>query len=86
MRIGAPSKINRRKGCLHITCTLYISTQIFYFGEGETVARVFENGDVLQWVGTAEQAFVALGGVPKYVDPKTFFDTSVFIEASRAGS
>lgn len=48
--------------------------------------KLFENGDILQWVGTAEQAFVALGGVPKYVDPKTFFDTSVFIEAARAGS
>jgi NitT/TauT family transport system substrate-binding protein len=44
----------------------------------------YENGDVLKWVGDAEKAYVELGGVPKYVDPKEFFDTSLFIEAAKA--
>lgn len=44
----------------------------------------FKNGDVLKWVGQAEEAYVELGGLPKYVDPKTFFDTSLFIEAAEA--
>lgn len=39
----------------------------------------FKSGDILDWVGQAEQAYVELGGVPKYVDPKEFFDTSLFI-------
>lgn len=39
----------------------------------------YENGDVLKIVGQAEKAFVDLGGVKEYVDPKTFFDTSLFI-------
>ena len=46
----------------------------------------YENGDVLKWVGEAEKAYVELGGVPKYVDPKEFFDTSLFIEVAKADS
>jgi NitT/TauT family transport system substrate-binding protein len=42
-------------------------------------AKRYQDGDVLKTVGTAEQAFVDLGGLPKYVDPKTFFDTSLFL-------
>ncbi len=45
--------------------------------------KAYENGDVLKWVGDAEKAYVELGGVPKYVDPKEFFDTSLFIEAAK---
>ena len=45
--------------------------------------KAYENGDVLTWVGDAEKAYVELGGVPKYVDPKEFFDTSLFIEAAK---
>jgi NitT/TauT family transport system substrate-binding protein len=44
----------------------------------------YENGDVLTWVGDAEKAYVELGGVPKFVDPKEFFDTSLFIEEAKA--
>ena len=46
----------------------------------------YENGDVLKWVGGAEQAFVDLGGLPSFVDPKTFFDTSLFTGVAKAGS
>ncbi|MGN6302842.1 MAG: aliphatic sulfonate ABC transporter substrate-binding protein [Angustibacter sp.] len=45
----------------------------------------YENGDVQKWVGDVEKAYVALGGVPTYVDPKTFFDTSLFLKASGSG-
>jgi NitT/TauT family transport system substrate-binding protein len=45
--------------------------------------KAYEDGDVLTWVGDAEKAYVELGGVPKYVDPKQFFDTSLFIEAAK---
>ena len=40
---------------------------------------------MLTWVGDAEKAFVELGGVKKFVEPKTFFDTSLFIEQAKAG-
>jgi NitT/TauT family transport system substrate-binding protein len=46
--------------------------------------KAYENGDVLKWVGDAERAYVELGGLPKYVDPKEFFDTSLFIEAAKS--
>jgi len=46
--------------------------------------QAYESGDVLTWVGDAEKAYVELGGVPKFVDPKEFFDTSLFIEAAKA--
>lgn len=44
----------------------------------------YESGDVLTWVGDAEKAYVELGGLPKFVEPKEFFDTSLFIEAAKA--
>lgn len=47
--------------------------------------KAYEDGDVLDWVGQAERAYVELGGVPEYVDPQEFFDTSLFIEAAKAG-
>ena len=46
--------------------------------------QAYENGDVLTWVGDAEKAYVELGGLPKYVDPKEFFDTSLFIEVAQS--
>ncbi|UUZ58411.1 ABC transporter substrate-binding protein [Nocardioides sp. B-3] len=44
----------------------------------------YEDGTVLDVVGTAEQAYVELGGVPTYVEPSEFFDTSLFIEQAKA--
>lgn len=46
----------------------------------EEWGAAYESGDVLDWVGQAEKAFVALGGVPEYVEPSEFFDTSLFLE------
>jgi NitT/TauT family transport system substrate-binding protein len=46
--------------------------------------QAYESGDVLKWVGDAEKAYVELGGVPKYVDPKEFFDTSLFIDVAKS--
>lgn len=44
----------------------------------------YEDGTVLDVVGTAEQAYVELGGVPEFVEPSEFFDTSLFIEQAKA--
>jgi NitT/TauT family transport system substrate-binding protein len=44
----------------------------------------YEDGTVLDVVGTAEQAYVDLGGVPDYVEPSEFFDTSLFVEQAKA--
>lgn len=44
----------------------------------------YEDGTVLDVVGTAEQAYVELGGVPAFVEPSEFFDTSLFIEQAKA--
>ena len=45
----------------------------------------YQNGDVLSAVGEAEKAYVELGGVPTYVDPKKFFDTSLFLDVAKSG-
>ncbi len=42
----------------------------------------YKSGAVVQWVGDVERIFVEIGGVPTYVDPKTFFDTSLFLKAA----
>ncbi|MEO3751411.1 ABC transporter substrate-binding protein [Streptomyces sp. B6B3] len=42
----------------------------------------YRNGEVLDVVGQAEQAFVELGGVPEFVPPEDFFDTAPFIETA----
>ncbi len=46
--------------------------------------QAYQQGEVLNWVGDAEKAYVELGGVPKYVDPKEFFDTSLFVEEAKS--
>jgi NitT/TauT family transport system substrate-binding protein len=48
--------------------------------------QAYQDGSVLRWVGDAEKAFVDLGGVPSYVDPKTFFDTSLFLDVAKEKS
>lgn len=42
----------------------------------------YSDGSLLDVVGQAERAFVDLGGVPEFVEPEEFFDTSVFPEAA----
>lgn len=46
--------------------------------------KQYESGDVLDWVGGVEKIYVELGGVPKYVEPKAFFDTSLFLNTAKA--
>lgn len=46
--------------------------------------RLYESGHVLDVVGKAEQAFVDLGGLDQWVDPKGFFDTSLFLQVAKA--
>jgi NitT/TauT family transport system substrate-binding protein len=45
--------------------------------------KAYQDGDVLTWVGDAEKAYVELGGVPTFVEPKQFFDTSLFISEAQ---
>lgn len=45
--------------------------------------QMYEDGTVSEVIGTAEQAYVDLGGLPEFVDPDEFFDTSLFIETAR---
>lgn len=44
---------------------------------------LYEDGTISDIIGTAEQAYVDLGGVSEFVDPDEFFDTSLFIETAR---
>jgi NitT/TauT family transport system substrate-binding protein len=44
---------------------------------------LYESGEILDRVGQAEQAYVELGGVPQFVEPETFFDASLFIDAAK---
>lgn len=62
--------------------TYQVESQTDYSNEDWLAA--YEDGTVLDVVGTAEQAYVDLGGVPEYVEPSEFFDTSLFIEQARA--
>ena len=52
------------------------------YDNAEWVSR-YEDGSVADVIGTAEQAYVDLGGVAEFVDPDEFFDTSLFIETAR---
>lgn len=45
--------------------------------------RMYEDGTVSDVVASAEQAYVDLGGLPEFVDPDEFFDTSLFIETAK---
>lgn len=62
--------------------THQVESQTDYTNEEWLAA--YEDGTVLDVVGTAEQAYVELGGVPEFVDPSEFFDTSLFIEQAKA--
>lgn len=45
--------------------------------------KLYEDGTITDIIGTAEQAYVDLGGVSKFVHPDEFFDTSLFIETAK---
>ena len=62
--------------------THQVESQTDYTNEEWLAA--YEDGTVLDIVGTAEQAYVELGGVPTFVEPSEFFDTSLFIEQAKA--
>ena len=44
---------------------------------------LYEDGTISDIIGSAEQAYVDLGGVKEFVDPDKFFDTSLFIETAK---
>jgi len=45
--------------------------------------KLYQDGTVSDIIGTAEQAYVELGGLKEFVDPDEFFDTSLFIETAK---
>lgn len=45
--------------------------------------KLYEDGTVSDVIGSAEQAYVDLGGLKEFVDPDEFFDTSLFIETAK---
>lgn len=45
--------------------------------------KLYQDGTVSNVIGSAEQAFVDLGGLKKFVDPDEFFDTSLFISTAK---
>jgi NitT/TauT family transport system substrate-binding protein len=49
----------------------------------EEWVKMYEDGTVTDIVASAEQAYVDLGGLPEFVDPDEFFDTSLFIETAK---
>ncbi|WP_169792009.1 ABC transporter substrate-binding protein [Jiangella muralis] len=57
---------------------IYGKTQTY--GNDEWAA-LYEDGTALDWVGRMEQVFVDIGALPEFVEPDTFFDTSVFTDA-----
>lgn len=45
--------------------------------------EMYQDGTVSDVIASAERAYIDLGGVPEFVDPDEFFDTSLFIETAK---
>jgi NitT/TauT family transport system substrate-binding protein len=41
----------------------------------------YQDGTVEQWIGQVQQVFVDIGALDTFVEPSTFFDASIFLEA-----
>ncbi len=44
-------------------------------------ARMYESGELENWIGQVEQTFVDVGGIDQYVEPEEFVDTDIFLDA-----
>lgn len=47
----------------------------------EEWATYYRDGTAAKWIGQVEQVFVDIGAFDKYVDPKEFFDSSIYLNA-----
>ncbi len=41
--------------------------------------KLYEDGTVAKWIGQVEQVFVEIGSIENWVDPKEFFDPSIYL-------
>ncbi|MEW6263211.1 MAG: ABC transporter substrate-binding protein [Thermodesulfobacteriota bacterium] len=42
--------------------------------------KLYQDGTAAKWIGQVTQVFVEIGSISKWVDPKGFFDTSLYLE------
>ncbi len=42
-------------------------------------ATLYKDGTVSKWIGQVEQVFVEIGSIGNWVDPKEFFDPSIYL-------
>lgn len=49
----------------------------------KTWVGLYEDGTVSRWIGQVEKVFVEIGSIQNYVDPKEFFDPSIFLSAAK---
>ncbi|RJR53989.1 MAG: ABC transporter substrate-binding protein [Desulfobacteraceae bacterium] len=45
--------------------------------------KLYEDGTVSKWIGQVEKVFVEIGSIGDWVDPKNFFDPSIFLEVMK---
>jgi NitT/TauT family transport system substrate-binding protein len=41
--------------------------------------KLYRDGTAAKWIGQVNQVFVEIGSIGKFVDPKEFFDTSLYL-------
>jgi len=46
--------------------------------------KLYEDGTVSKWIGQVEKVFVEIGSIGDWVDPKKFFDPSIFLEVMKS--
>ena len=45
--------------------------------------KLYEDGTVAKWIGQVEKVFVEIGSIENYVDPKEFYDPSIFLSVAK---
>jgi NitT/TauT family transport system substrate-binding protein len=43
--------------------------------------KLYQDGTAAKWIGQVTQVFVEIGSIGKWVDPKEFFDTSLYLSS-----
>lgn len=74
------------EACPRLEEYMNLETCVEIFGKTQTFsndewATYYEDGTAADWVGRMEQVFVDIGALPDFVDPKEFFDTSIYQDA-----
>lgn len=45
--------------------------------------KLYQDGTVSKWIGQVEKVFVEIGSIGDWVDPKNFFDPSIYLEVMK---